>query len=118
MNLLIPIAGVGLLALLFGKKAAAAPALPVPTTPVAPKPSLPSTTTLREGSRGPAVVELQARLNEYGVTDPVLETDGIFDAEVKEAVMRFQSGRNDATGTPLVVDGIVGPKTWGALAAG
>lgn len=117
MNLLVPVLGIGLLALAFGKKASASNQLPAPSQPIAPKPSIASTTTIREGSSGPMVVELQARLNEYGA-DPALETDGIFDAEVTEAVKRFQRTHLDTSGRTLQVDGIVGPKTWGALAAG
>ncbi len=77
---------------------AAAPAAPAPVA------SLPaaSTPTLRQGARGPAVVDLQQRLG--GLT-----ADGAFGRLTRGAVVAFQSGRG------LVADGIVGPLTWGAL---
>ncbi len=76
-----------------------------------PGPTVESRPTLKRGSRGPSVVELQGRLDERGA-DPALATDGIFGPLTKAAVIAFQSA-ND-----LVPDGIVGPLTWGALTAG
>ena len=64
--------------------------------------------TLRKGSRGPSVVELQGRLNDRGA-DPALETDGIFGKLTKAAVMSYQSKNG------LDPDGVVGPLTWAAL---
>lgn len=64
-------------------------------------------TTLKKGSRGEEVKTLQRLLNEkknYG-----LAVDGIFGIATQTAVENFQYD-ND-----LMVDGIVGPKTWGAL---
>jgi hypothetical protein len=46
-----------------------------------------------------------------------LDTDGIFGMSSEGAVKLFQSTHKDLTGVPLEVDGIVGPKTWGALQA-
>jgi peptidoglycan hydrolase-like protein with peptidoglycan-binding domain len=63
--------------------------------------------TLKEGSSGSAVVELQRRLLAAGYNPgPV---DGIFGAQTKQAVMAFQRANG------LVVDGIVGPLTWSRL---
>jgi lipoprotein-anchoring transpeptidase ErfK/SrfK len=64
-------------------------------------------TTLREGSRGSAVVQLQARLTElrYDV-GPI---DGNFGRSTKHAVIAFQKVNG------LTRDGIVGPKTHAAL---
>lgn len=58
-------------------------------------------TTLKLGSRGSEVVTLQHRLN--------LAEDGIFGPITEETVRQFQSDNG------LVVDGIVGPKTWEAI---
>lgn len=69
---------------------------------------------LRRGSRSAAVQELQTRLNLWiltppGAGRPVLVADGIFGANTEAAVRAFQ-----AAGC-LGVDGVVGPRTWGAL---
>lgn len=57
--------------------------------------------TLRVGSRGGAVKELQSLLK--------IPVDGIFGKDTKEAVIKFQSNSG------LTPDGIVGTKTWNAL---
>lgn len=57
--------------------------------------------TLRVGSRGDAVKELQSLLK--------IPVDGIFGKDTKEAVIKFQSNSD------LTHDGIVGTKTWNAL---
>lgn len=63
--------------------------------------------TLKNGSRGDQVEELQALLNaKYGST---LEIDGIFGEKTEQAVKAFQKANG------LTVDGVVGPKTWAAL---
>lgn len=62
---------------------------------------------LREGARGPDVIELQSRLAnlDYDV-GPV---DGRFGPATRSAVVAFQKANG------LARDGVVGPKTWGAL---
>lgn len=62
--------------------------------------------TLRKGSNGLYVTELQEMLKKRGYT---LKTDGIFGTKTEEAVEAFQ------TDNGLVVDGVVGSKTWGKL---
>ena len=62
------------------------------------------TPTLRYGSRGAAVAELQRRLH--------ISADGVFGRQTQAAVLAFQRSRG------LVADGIVGPKTWAALRSG
>jgi murein L,D-transpeptidase YcbB/YkuD len=57
--------------------------------------------TVKRGSKGPFVTEVQTVLD--------LRADGIFGPITEEGVKRFQRGAK------LVVDGIVGPKTWAAL---
>jgi hypothetical protein len=66
--------------------------------------------TLRRGSRGDAVVELQRKLSAAGFSPGPI--DGVFGSMTDSAVRSFQRAR------ALVVDGIVGPLTWGALDAG
>jgi cell wall-associated NlpC family hydrolase len=63
--------------------------------------------TLREGSKGPAVKELQTLLKSKGFNPgPV---DGAFGPKTKAAVLAFQRAKG------ISVDGIVGPQTWGKL---
>lgn len=62
---------------------------------------------LKEGATGPAVLELQKALSAAGF-DPGPH-DSIFGPLVEAAVIAFQTDRG------LLVDGIVGPQTWGAL---
>ena len=64
--------------------------------------------TLRRGSKGDAVRELQLAL--YHLDHENLMVDGIFGGKTEAAVRDFQ----DKCG--LTVDGIVGPKTWAAIA--
>lgn len=67
----------------------------------------PSHPLLRSGSRGPAVIELQQALSKLGYNPGPI--DGIFGQKTEAAVRAFQSAKG------LVVDGIVGPKTWAAI---
>lgn len=62
--------------------------------------------TLKSGSTGESVKELQQKLNTKGYS---LACDGIFGAKTLAAVKTFQKVNG------LVVDGIVGAKTWAAL---
>lgn len=62
---------------------------------------------LRKGSTGDDVIYLQNALNYiYGLD---LKVDGIFGLQTEATVKRFQKDYN------LVVDGIVGDKTWTRL---
>jgi peptidoglycan hydrolase-like protein with peptidoglycan-binding domain len=72
---------------------------------------LPGTTihpTVRQGSRGPAVEELQQKLNADGAAPPLV-ADGIFGPMTRAAVVAFQQKYG------LSPDGIVGPLTWGKI---
>lgn len=60
---------------------------------------------LRQGAKGPLAKTLQAKLNRFSQID----VDGTFGPQIRRAVESFQSHHN------LMVDGIVGPKTWTAL---
>jgi len=71
--------------------------------------SPPSMPTLRQGSRGSAVTDLQRRLAAAGFSAGA--ADGIFGSLTDAAVRSFQRARG------LGVDGIVGPQTWGQLYA-
>lgn len=62
--------------------------------------------TLRRGARGTEVTLLQTLLAKDG---SALEIDGIFGVGTQSAVRSFQKRHG------LVVDGIVGPKTWAEL---
>lgn len=64
--------------------------------------------TLRQGDRGPAVIDLQNLLNKNGAK---LTVDGFFGSLTRAAVVAFQQRKG------LLADGIVGPKTWTALKA-
>jgi hypothetical protein len=56
---------------------------------------------------------IQHRLNEVGC-GPLTE-NGVFDPSTKSAVELFQARFPDAEGSPLTIDGKVGPLTWAAL---
>jgi peptidoglycan hydrolase-like protein with peptidoglycan-binding domain len=60
--------------------------------------------TLKSGSTGEAVRELQTALQETG-NDPG-PIDGVFGSQTEAAVKAFQAERG------ITVDGIVGPITW------
>jgi murein endopeptidase len=66
---------------------------------------------LRRGATGPAVRELQTRLNLWlaAVGKPPITVDGDFGPRTEAVVKAFQGGMG------LVVDGIVGPVTWERL---
>lgn len=68
----------------------------------------PDRKTIRKGSRGEDVRELQRILRKAGY---VLEIDGIFGEITRQAVLTYQGTHG------LERDGIVGPMTWGALYA-
>lgn len=77
---------------------ALAPAAPnIPAVPV----GVASHPTVRIGARGNAVRELQKKLQ--------ILSDGIFGPITRARVIQFQTNHH------LVPDGIVGPRTWGAL---
>lgn len=65
--------------------------------------------TLRKGNEGDGVVMLQKLLIEHGEKLPKYGADGDFGGETLRAVKSFQKKHG------LVVDGIVGPKTWAEL---
>lgn len=60
---------------------------------------------LQQGSKGPLVRSLQAKLNRFYR----LDVDGIFGPQTKRAVMAFQARHK------MIADGVVGPQTWSAL---
>ena len=68
--------------------------------------------TIRQGSRGPAVKLAQQRLNARGYS---VARDGIFGPQTKRRVREYQGDRSAETLFPLAVDGVVGAKTWAQL---
>jgi N-acetylmuramoyl-L-alanine amidase len=66
---------------------------------------------LRRGDSGPAVVEIRAKLREYGLLAPPgpAPSENYFDDDVEHAVQAFQQRRG------LITDGIVGHATYRAL---
>ena len=64
---------------------------------------------LEKGARGSWVTILQLRLIDNGFTLPKYGSDGSFGAETQEQVEELQKSKR------LVVDGKVGPATWGKL---
>jgi peptidoglycan hydrolase-like protein with peptidoglycan-binding domain len=94
--------------LLAAGVALALPAGPVVSTSPASALMITTQPLLRIGSRGPAVVQLQHRLATLHYdTGPI---DGIFGSSTYHGVVAFQKVNS------LVRDGIVGPRTWAALA--
>ena len=77
------------------------------------KPDYSKYPVLKRGSKGEYVYTLQKLLVAKGY-DPK-GIDGIFGPGCEAAVKKFQKENKDTDGKPLVVDGYVGPKTWGAL---
>src|SRR5699024_6437751 len=78
--------------------------VPSSTSPRPPSHSCP---TLRMGSRGQYVIELQELLVDAGFNPGLF--DGIFGSNTRSAVVSFQRSEG------LVPDGIVGVKTWTAV---
>lgn len=68
--------------------------------------------TIRKGDKGTAVKVLQRMLMAAGCKLPRYGADGSCGAETVDAVKAFQTTHN------LTIDGICGPLTWAALAAG
>src|SRR5690349_21704663 len=61
------------------------------------------------------VRSIQHRLNQLGCGP--IDEDGGFGAQTEEAVQLFQARSADQFGTPLTIDGRIGPATWAALFA-
>jgi hypothetical protein len=72
--------------------------------------NMPSRITIKKGSKGSIVAELQSLLNAATSPSPPLDTDGDFGEKTRQAVIAFQKSGN------LKQDGIVGKATWTALA--
>ncbi|WP_313896910.1 peptidoglycan-binding protein [Streptomyces sp. GC420] len=76
--------------------------LPLPSDPAPPLPEIPGTGVLREGDSGHGVYELQVRLLQVPNIYDSGAVDGVYDADVRAAVARFQEWygvRGDETGT-------------------
>lgn len=87
--------------------------------------SPPQRPTIRQGSRGPAVIDAQQRLNrvhaaqvaarQAGLARSPLQVDGIFGGNTRAATVSFQ--RLAFPGLPREWDGIIGLRSWTALVA-
>ena len=75
------------------------------------EPTKPTKPTLRRGSKGATVVELQEALIERGYSLAPYNADGDFGKVTEAAVKAFQKANG------LSADGVVGAKTWEALTA-
>ena len=73
--------------------------------------------TLRKGSSGKYVVELQKDLISLGYNVGNTGADGKYGEKTEKAVKEFQKDHEDTDGRALKIDGIVGEKTWTALDA-
>jgi len=91
---------------MWGVPACVSGDVPEPTPPPTPEPTKP---TLRRGSSGTAVKELQQELQKLGYDVGKSGADGKFGANTEKAVKAFQKDHG------LTVDGVVGAKTWAAL---
>jgi peptidoglycan hydrolase-like protein with peptidoglycan-binding domain len=75
--------------------------------------------TIQVGSSGNSVKEAQKALIDRGYQVGPPGADGIFGIHTLKSVLNYQDDRSaghySAHSYPLVVDGIVGPQTWGRL---
>lgn len=69
---------------------------------------------LRQDRHGDDVKTLQLRLVALGIAAPG-SADGDFGEKTEWAVRQFQARAVDEAGSPLEIDGVVGPRTWRAL---
>ena len=83
----------------------------IPTPTPEPTPTPPTEPTLKRGSKGPYVVDMQTKLNRLGYDLGPCGIDGDFGKATEKAVKAFQGDHG------LKVDGICGPATWAALDA-
>jgi hypothetical protein len=81
-------------------------------TDPAPPPSASERPTLRNGSEGPYVVELQQLLNLANRGIPALLADGKFGPKTESVLRAYQRAR------PLAPDGVCGKFTWASLLGG
>lgn len=93
----------------------------IPSLP--PLPAAQARPMIRQGSRGPAVIDAQQRLNRVDArlrTDGQgrldrcpLDVDGVFGPNTRAATVAFQ--RLAFPGQSSEWDGVIGPRTWGKL---
>lgn len=83
--------------------------------PPGPEPGPEKKPTIRRGDKGPYVKLCQEDLIKLGYDVGKTGADGIFGKNTEAAVKEFQVSHKDTDGKQLKADGIVGPKTWGAL---
>lgn len=71
--------------------------------------------TIAYGSRGPDVEEAQCRLSRNWNQHGIKSADGIFGSQTRTAVVSVQTWCRALGRSDIVVDGIVGPKTWALI---
>ena len=86
---------------------------PAPT----PEPTPDTKPTLRRGDKGAYVTLAQTELINKGYSCGSFGADGEFGKATETAVKAFQREHTDESGKPLVIDGVIGKKTWAALDA-
>jgi len=59
------------------------------------------------------VMNIQLRLNDVGCGP--ISVNGVFDTKTRATVKLYQARFTDAEGTPLKIDGKIGPITWASL---
>lgn len=71
--------------------------------------------TLKGGSTGECAIFLQTVLNTMSLPVDIMTIDGQFGRKTEAGVKAYQAANKDSDGNQLVVDGIVGPKTWSSI---
>jgi lysozyme family protein len=69
---------------------------------------------LKKSDRDPVLVPVRQRLTACGILGLALGRED-FDEGLEAAVKQFQARGQDETGHPLVIDGLLGQRTWQAL---
>lgn len=89
---------------------------PEPTPPTPPEPvPYDKRPTIRQGDRGEYVKMAQGELINTGYSCGKTGADGIFGKNTTAATKAFQRDHVDYNGKALVVDGIIGKRSWWAL---
>lgn len=87
-----------------------------PIPPVTEPTPLPDYPNLRKGMYNNKYVKIaQTKLISKGYKCGPTGADGDFGRDTLVAVEKFQRKNKDLNGIQLVIDGIIGPKTWGVL---
>lgn len=88
---------------------------PAITPPTRGMECLVSQPTLKRGSTGECAIFWQIILNKLGLSNNFIGIDGQFGKQTEAGIKAYQAANKDSDGNALVVDGIVGPKTWSSI---